>query len=164
MTLAKPRAPGSESAVHGDADPYGGDVYAWASQQAQLLRAGLLGKIDALQIAEELDDVARSEYDALESALTVLLMHMLKWDHQSEFRSRSWEATIREQRLRVRDRMEDSPSLKSKLEQAIRRAYRYGRVHASGETGLDVSAFPADCPYSWADIIEREFAMGEPRP
>ena len=37
------------------------------------------------------------QYDKLESALEVLLMHMLKWDHQPERRSRSWSLTIQEQ-------------------------------------------------------------------
>lgn len=159
--MAKSRAPKAEPAGddRGNAAHYGGDIYAWACKQAELLRAGKSEKIDALQIAEELDDVGRSEYDKLESALTVLLAHMLKWDYQPEFRSRSWEATIREHRRRVQDRLEDSPSLKSKLEQAVRRGYQYGRDRASGETGLKLTAFPADCPYSWADIVEREFEM-----
>lgn len=161
MTLAKAQETKAKPAVGKGGAPYGGDVYAWARAQAALLRAGKFDEIDAPQIAEELDDVGRSEYDKLESALTVLLAHMLKWDRQPERRSRSWEATIHEQRRRIQDRLEDSPSLKSKLEQAIRRGYQYGRDRASGETGLKATAFPTECPYSWTDFDERKFEFDE---
>ena len=71
---------------------YDTDLYSWALQQAGLLRAGRLSEIDAPNIAEELVDVGNEQYDKLESALAVLLMHLLKWDRQPERRSRSWES------------------------------------------------------------------------
>ena len=67
---------------------YKEDLHAWAREQAALLRAGRLGEVDAANIAEELDDVGNEQYDKLESALRVLLAHMLKWDHQPERRGR----------------------------------------------------------------------------
>ena len=78
------------------------DLYSWARRQAELLRAGRLSEIDAAAIAEEIDDVGEEQYDKLESALRVLMLHLLKWDHQPSMRSRSWTLTIREQRRRVR--------------------------------------------------------------
>ncbi len=54
---------------------YNADRYGWAAQQAGLLREGRLSEIDAPNIAEELDDAGNEQYDKLESALTVLLMH-----------------------------------------------------------------------------------------
>ena len=59
---------------------------------------GRLDEVDAENVAEEILDVGSNEYDKLESALRVLLMHMLKWDHQPEKRTRSWENTIAIQR------------------------------------------------------------------
>ena len=73
---------------------YERDLYAWSLEQARLLKEGRLDEVDAENVAEEILDVGRNEYDKLESALSVLLMHMLKWDHQPEKRTRSWENTI----------------------------------------------------------------------
>ena len=42
--------------------------------------------------------MGEEQYDKLESALRVLMLHLLKWDHQPSMRSRSWTLTIREQR------------------------------------------------------------------
>ena len=53
-------------------------------RQAELLRAGRLSEIDPAAIAEEIDDVGEEQYDKLESALRVLMLHLLKWDHQPD--------------------------------------------------------------------------------
>jgi hypothetical protein len=141
---------------------YEADLHLWAAQQATLLREGRLSELDVVHIAEELDDVGSEIYQRLESALTVLLMHMLKWEFQPEKRSRSWEATIREQRRRVEKLIKTNPSLKSKLVEALSEGYQNGRDRASGETDLPVETFPEACPYGWEDILKREFLFGVP--
>ena len=55
----------------------GADLYSWARRQAELLRAGRLSEIDAAAIAEEIDDVGEEQYDELESAFRVLMLHLL---------------------------------------------------------------------------------------
>ena len=64
------------------------DLYSWAGRQAALLRAGRVTEIDAAAIAEEIDDVGEAQYHRLESALRVLLHHLLKWEHQPDARYR----------------------------------------------------------------------------
>src|SRR5271166_2371414 len=85
------------------------DLYSWAVRQAELLRAGRLSEIDPVAIAEEIDDVGEEEYHRLESALRVLMLHLLKWDHQPDRRSRSRTLTILERRRRVHRRLGRSP-------------------------------------------------------
>ena len=136
---------------------YARDLYAWSREQARLLKAGRVDKIDADNIAEEILDVGSNEYDKLESALRVLLMHMLKWDLQPERGCRSWEATILEQRNRVERQLRKNPSLKSRLEEAVRDAYSDGRLRASGETDKDLTEFPETCPYDWDAVVSRPF-------
>ncbi len=51
--------------------------------------------------------MGREQFNKLESALRVLLTHMLKWDHQPEKRSRSWSLSIRDQRLALDDVLAD---------------------------------------------------------
>ena len=89
------------------------DLYSWAVRQAALLRAGRLSEIDPVAIAEEIDDVGEEQYDKLESALRVLMLHLLKWDHQPDRRSRSWTASVREQRRRVHAPVRKNPGLRS---------------------------------------------------
>jgi hypothetical protein len=139
------------------------DLHAWAGRQAALLRARRLSELDFDRIAGELDDLGSEIYERLESALTVLFMHMLKWDFQPERRSRSWEATIREQRRRIAKLLGDNPSLKAKLEIAKQAAYLYGRDRASGETDIAIERFPEQSPYNWHDITERTFRIDAPR-
>ena len=138
---------------------YEADAYGWAQEQAALLRAGAFDRLDIENIAEELLDVARREYDKLESALTILLLHMLKWDFQVAKRSRSWEYSILEHRRRIMRQLEDNPGLKSVIAKANLRAYESARSRAGFETKLDLAVFPLESPYGWAEITGREFAM-----
>lgn len=56
--------------------------------------------------------------------MAILWGHFLKWDYQSEQRSRSGLATIRIQRLEIEDLLEDSPSLGPYLEETVTKAHR----------------------------------------
>jgi hypothetical protein len=76
-------------------DLYEQDFFEWTVQNAQLLRAGRLEEADLEHIAEEIEDMGRSERRELESRLSVLLSHLLKWRFQPSRRGRSWQATIR---------------------------------------------------------------------
>ncbi len=131
------------------------DLYYWERRQAELLRAGRFSEIDAAAIAEEIDDVGEEQYDKLESALRVLMLHLLKWDHQASMRSRSSTLTIREQRRRAERQMRKNPGLKSQVEEALEAAYEDARIEAASETGLPLSDFPARRPFEYAEIMDR---------
>lgn len=131
------------------------DLYSWALRQADLLRAGRLSEIDPAAIAEEIDDVGEEQYDKLASALRVLMLHLLKWDHQPDRRSRSWAASVREQRRRVVRLLGKNPGLKSRLDEALAEAYEDARDEASGETGLPLTVFPVVRPYAYDEVMER---------
>jgi hypothetical protein len=131
------------------------DLYSWALRQAELLRAGRLSEIDSAGIAEEIDDVGDEQYDKLESALRVLMLHLLKWDNQPTMRSRSWTMTVREQRRRALRQLRKNPGLKSRLDEALAEGYEDARDEASSETGLPLRALPATRPFDYAEIMER---------
>jgi hypothetical protein len=133
------------------------DLHAWSLEQARLLKNRRLKEIDAENLAEEILDVGSAEYDKLESALRVILLHMLKWDHQPMKRSLSWENTIAIQRRHVARQLQRNPSLKSRTAEAVTEAYFDARRLASSETDLDVASFPENCPYEWDDILTRKF-------
>lgn len=136
---------------------YDADVHGWALDQARLLRARRLGSIDIANVADEIEDVARREFQALESNLAIILEHMLKWDHQPERRSRSWASSIREHRRRVSRAFKDSPSLSTRREEALLRAYQDACDRASSDTNLPLSTFAETNPYTWTEIVERPF-------
>ena len=82
-------------------------------------------------------------------------MHLLKWDHQPERRSRSWWASISVQRKHVLRVLRKNPGLKPLIDEAIVEAYETARIEASAQTSLEDDVFPPDCPYSWQQIMER---------
>jgi hypothetical protein len=136
---------------------YEQDFYAWANQQAALLRAGQLPAADIEHIAEEIESMGKTEKRELISRLTVLLLHLLKWQFQPGLRSSSWRATIRIQRDDLADHLQDNPSLKAKLDEAIASAYRKALIAAGAETGLPDSTFPNACPWRFESIMDAEF-------
>ena len=136
---------------------YTRDVYTWSQEQADLIRGGRFDEIDRDNIAEEIESVGRTEFSKLESALRVLMLHMLRWDHQPERRGRSWSLTISEQRLRLQDVLGDNPGLRPRIGEAIDRAYARARLRATRETGLASQTFPEACPYSFDEITKRQF-------
>jgi hypothetical protein len=129
------------------------DLYSWAVRQAELLRAGQLSEIDPVAIAEEIDDVGMEEYHRLESALRVVMLHLLKWDHQLDRRSRSGTLSILEDRRRVHRQLR--AGLKSQLDEALEGAYEDARLEAASETGLPLGVFPVRGPFDYAEIMER---------
>ena len=138
---------------------YNRDFYSWLMEQASHVREGRWNALDRENLAEEIESLGREQFNKLESALRVLMLHMLKWDHQAERRGRSWWASIGEQRLRLHDVLTDNPGLRPRVDEAITRAYRRARLRAIKETDIEAERFPETCPYSWSDIVSRDFSL-----
>ena len=136
---------------------YDNDFYAWANEQAALLRAGRLGQADIEHIAQEIESMGRTEKRELVSRLRVLLLHLLKWRFQPSSRGSSWEATIRVQRLDLAEHMKDNPSLKAIVSEAITTAYEGAVIEAAAETKLSESAFPSVCPWPFDQLMDVRF-------
>lgn len=138
---------------------YERDFYTWSQEQARLLRAGLWNAVDRENVAEEIESLGREQFNKLESALRVLLLHLLKWDHQSGKRTRSGVLSVKDQRLAFADVLADNPGLKRRLDEALTRAYRRARIQAAAETGLPEEAFSETCPYALDEITTRELNL-----
>ena len=138
---------------------YNRDFYSWLMEQARHVRAGRWNALDRENLAEEIESLGREQFNKLESALRVLLVHILKWDHQPKRRTRSWVISIKDQRIEFDQVLEDNPGLKGRLDEALARAYRRARLQAAKATSLDEETFPATCTYSWEDIVSREFSL-----
>jgi hypothetical protein len=136
---------------------YDTDFYAWANEQAALLRAGRLSEADIENIAEEIESMGRNERRELVSRLTVLLVHLLKWRYQRDLRGRSWALTIEQQRLRLQRYLADNPSLKSQLDEAMADGFQDARIEAERETRLARSTFPLACPFTFDEAMNPDF-------
>jgi hypothetical protein len=75
---------------------YDQDFFAWANEQAALLRAGKLSEADIEHIAEEVESLGKTEKRELVSRLIVLMVHLLKWRFQPSLRGRSWKLSVDE--------------------------------------------------------------------
>jgi hypothetical protein len=136
---------------------YETDFYGWTQQQAALLKNGQFNLADFTNIIEEIESMGRSEKRELESRLTVLLQHLLKWKYQPNRRGKSWELTIKGQRSRFLRVLKENPGLKSKLDGCLLNAYQDAVVEAAKETGFDESFFPETCPWRWDEITNSLF-------
>src|ERR1700730_18671616 len=89
-------------------DLYHEDETAWLEAMARLVAARRFDELDHENLREFLADMARRDKREVLSRLTTLLAHLLKWEHQPQQRTRSWEATILHQREELRDLLESS--------------------------------------------------------
>jgi len=139
---------------------YEDDVVAWAAEQASLLREGRLDQLDTEHLAEEIEDVGKSEQRELVSRMARLLAHLLKWQKQPGRRGASWQITIRNQRRGITRRLKETPSLRPKLAEPDWWAgvWDDATAQAAEETGL--SDFPETCPWDAREILNQEWFPG----
>jgi len=140
---------------------YETDFYAWTIEQAKLLQDGDWDGLDISNLVEEIESLGKQQRQELRNRLGILLGHLLKWEFQPSHRSKSWLATIREQRRRVRDLLEESPSLKPYLPEVLEKAYQDGVDLAVRETSLNYKDFPQECLYSLEQVLDFSFFPSE---
>ena len=131
---------------------YETDFYLWTQQQADLLRQGAVSALDIENLIEEIEDMGASNRRSLGSFLELVIMHLLKWQYQPQRRGTSWRTSISKGRNAIERTLEYSPSLKRQLPDMIVAEYRRARKEASLETGLPLTAFPEECPFTVEQI------------
>jgi hypothetical protein len=101
--------------------------------------------------------LGRQQKQELRNRLGILIGHLLKWDYQPELRSKSWRATIREQRDEILEILQENPSLKPYLDEAVQKGFRQGINLVLKETPLDLNDLPTECPYAISQILDLLF-------
>jgi hypothetical protein len=154
-TVRRPRVPSERFTT----TSYDKDVILWSEEQARLLRAGRFAKLDIEHLADEIEDVGKSEKRELASRMAVLLAHLLKWRSQPENRSKSWRATIVVQRKRIVLALNETPSLKSVMRN---RDWQEGVwldaiAQAQKETGLAEPESPEASPWTMDQAADPDF-------
>ncbi|MDX2244508.1 MAG: DUF29 domain-containing protein [Leptolyngbyaceae cyanobacterium bins.302] len=146
----------------GPSNLYTSDFYAWTQEQAELLQAGHWNRLDIPNLVEEIESLGKQEKQELSNRLGVLLGHLLKWEFQSASRSKSWFATIREQRRQILKLLKNNPSLQPYLSEAIQDGYEDALDLVVRETPLNYSDLPQTCPYEQEQVLEGTFLPGQP--
>ena len=141
---------------------YEKDFHDWAMEQAVLLRAKRWQDLDLENLAEEVEDMARSQKKEIRSRLEVLVMHLLKWKYQPGRRTPSWKTTVFNQRHDLVELIAEMPSLGPYLREAFQNRYNAARLSAEAETGIAFVLFPDECPFTLEQVMDPEFYPDEP--
>jgi hypothetical protein len=134
---------------------YEEDFYAWTQQQAELLRrlppAG--NQLDLEHIAEEIDDLGRSDLRAARSLCQHIIEHFLKLEYSGlDQPANHWQDEIVEWRLQLEQILTRSIEAKLELPGRYRAALRLVRRLERDAPGL-TSRLPAECPYTLDQIV-----------
>jgi hypothetical protein len=136
------------------------DFYGWAMANASLLKKGKYKEADMDKIIEEMETLGRSNKRELVSRSGVLIAHLLKWQYQPDMKEinwKSWKGTIVRQRIEIDDLLGENPSLKSHIQEAMSKAYKYAFAILEEETPIDLNLLPSQCPYTFEQIMNDTF-------
>jgi len=131
------------------------DFYAWTQEQAKRLRDG--EPVDAENVAEEIETLGKSTRREMESRLRVIILHLMKWQWQDGLRSKSWTATLANQRDDLQKLLEENPSLRPQIAEMIPGAHQDALRDAYRETLLPPRYFPEACQYTVEQILNPDF-------
>jgi hypothetical protein len=142
-----------------DGPRYDDDFYAWTQYQAEVLR-GLRtrdNRFDREHVAEEIEDLGKSERSAMRSEVRRILEHFLKLAYSPAAEPRSdWMVSIANARAELDDRL--TATLRRDIEAELPRLYV--RAKDVAQVGLaeygerDASSnFPALCPYTLEQVL-----------
>jgi uncharacterized protein DUF29 len=103
---------------------YETDTVAWSEQQAAALRGVARGgsnqPLDWENLAEEIEDLAKSLRQRLRSQIARIIQHEVKLEYSPAIDCRNgWRRTIRLARIDIDRILEDSPSLKREISRLI---------------------------------------------
>ena len=146
---------------------YEQDFYAWTQETAALIRAGQWYDLNLEILAEEVDDLGASQYNAVSSDLYQVLIHLLKWQYQPALHvdSHSWRDSIVEHRDRIERLCTRSPSLRTHLSAMLAAEYPRARRRASIQTDLPLTTFPVACPWTLEEeVLHADFWPEEAPP
>lgn len=143
---------------------YNQDFVAWTEQTTRLLKEHRWDEIDLAALIEEVEDLGGRYKDAIESQLTRLLMHLLKWQYQrTGWRGEaSWRSSINEARKQIRRLQKRHPSLKRYTQEIFETCYPDAVEDASDQTGIPEKDFPGTCPLTLEQVLDSSYLP--PRP
>ena len=144
-----------------DGPRYDDDFYAWTQYQADVLRSMRTrdNRLDREHLAEEIEDLGKSERHTVESQITRIIEHFLKIAYSPADRPRyGWMASVADARRVLRQKL--TSTLRHHAEGVLVELYADGREAAElglreyGEHGAAV-VLPSTCPYTLDQVLSR---------
>lgn len=146
---------------------YETDGYSWALEQARALRARDHAAIDWLNVAEEIEHLARQDERSWEASCAQVIHNLLKIEHDCPDRPEvlaGWRNEVMTFRRKMARLARESRGMRRKYERMLEKAYRDGRKEAIERLALFYiqqteassirelewrwrAALPVDCPY-----------------
>ena len=143
------------------ADLYDEDFYAWTQQQAQALRTHFKGdnRLDVEHLAEEVEDLGKSELQAVESFIENVIEHLLKLDYSGWVEARNhWRAEVDAFKSSIERKI--TPRIRQQVETELEALYDRARRAAARSLHQRepdfVRRLPKRCPYDWSAIWHRD--------
>jgi hypothetical protein len=140
---------------------YERDYYGWIREQVRALREHRIEEVDFENVAEEIEDLGKSESRSVESHLETLLAQLLKLSYAKalsrERNARSWENTIELARSRIRRLLNESPSLRPGLGHLCNSAYESARISARRALGFPQEPLPEASPWTLEQVMDDSF-------
>jgi Domain of unknown function DUF29 len=151
-----------------DGPRYDDDFYAWTQYQAAVLRslATSDNRFDRDHVAEEIEDLGRSERNAVRSEVRRILGHFLKLAHSpAADPTADWMVSIANARAELEERL--SATLRHYVEANLGRIFRQAGKTAEialrkHQETLATTALPAECPYTLDQILAEEWYPAPP--
>jgi Domain of unknown function DUF29 len=139
---------------------YHEDFCAWAFEQARFLRERRFDLLDIEHLADEIEDVAKAELCELTKQMSVLLADLLKWHYLPAERNGSRSAVVEIRRLDVAEILDESPSLRARIDKPRTFQFIWADALAQAATENGHDSFPSECPWSIKDVLSEGWLPG----
>jgi hypothetical protein len=131
---------------------YKSDTYLWTLLNIKHIDDRNYEAIDFENLKKELEYMGESEIQKLTSYLSLVFLHLLKWQYQPERRGSSWQKSMRIHRKHAKEQIRLKPSLKGQMYQIVTTAYEDALTEAYKETNLDI--FPDEMPFTLEQALD----------
>ncbi len=152
-----------------DRPTYDEDFYAWTQDQAKQLRAQARVRknepLDWRLLAEEVEDLGKSELHTCESLTQQIIAHLLKLQFSRALDPRAgWESEVAAFRIDLEQKL--TPSIERRITRDLDRHYvkalRRLKPQVVRHEPEMLDHLPASCPYSFAQIVGPDDWLPEP--
>jgi hypothetical protein len=145
---------------------YRDDVYAWSKQQAEALREiarrDTSNRVDWENVIEEIDDVGNNTLHAVESALRLIFVHVLKAVADPDARALNhWAGEVAAFHADLTGRFTASMRQTIDLDRTWKRAVRQAGASLRRHELALPGGLPERCPYELDELLSDNFTIDE---
>ncbi|MFM8295681.1 MAG: DUF29 domain-containing protein [Microcystaceae cyanobacterium] len=137
---------------------YEQDEHLWLTETIQLLKENRLEQLDIENLIGELEDLSKWNQNRVESFLRQVFIHLLLlqyWTMEYDYNYRHWQGEIASFRVQLNRAL--TTNLKQYLLENLEDVYQESVFIVTQKTGLDLQIFPAFCPYSLEQLLDKNW-------